>query len=489
MIGPLELDSWPKAHVSRFGVIPKNHRPGEWRLIVDLSHPAGTSVNDGIEPELCTVNYTSVDVAVRMIRMRGLGTLMAKVDVESAYRIIPVHPTDRLLLGMVWKGKLYIDSALPFGLRSAPKIFNSVADAFQWILESQGVEVIHYLDDFLIFGSPRSQECRQGLETTVNLCARLGIPIAGHKMEGPTCKLTFLGIELDSEAGILRLPAEKLQRLQREIRWWTGRSSCTKRDLLSLIGQLQHACCVVRPGRTFLRRMIGLAKVARELHHRLRLNKGFKSDLLWWACFLPTWNGISMMAGAPRRHDVTLTSDTSGLWGCGAFSSMGEWFQVEWPASWIKLHITIKELLPVVVGVAMWGSKWRGKTIICNCDNAAVVAILNSGSSKDERAMQLLRSLFLFMASYDVSGFGEHIPGVENGPADSLSRGNHLSFLSQVPSARREPSRVPEGLWQALVISQPDWTSQSWTGLLTGFLRRAWQSPLSDPTTVARTAS
>ena len=84
MIGPLELDSWPKAHVSHFGVIPKNHRPGEWRLIVDLSHPAGMSVNDGIEPELCTVNYTSVDVAVRMIRMCGLGTLMAKVDVESA---------------------------------------------------------------------------------------------------------------------------------------------------------------------------------------------------------------------------------------------------------------------------------------------------------------------------------------------------------------------------------------------------------------------
>ena len=183
------------------------------------------------------------------------------------------------MLDMVWKGRLYIDSALPFGLRSVPKIFNSLADAIQWIVEQQRVEAIHYLDDFLIVGDPESQECKLALETMKNLCARLGVPIAHHKTEGPTCRLTFLGIELDTRSGTLRLPVVKLQRLQREITQWMGRSSCTKRELLSLIGQLQHACCVVRPGRTFLRRMISLAKVAKQLHHHIRLNRGFKSDL------------------------------------------------------------------------------------------------------------------------------------------------------------------------------------------------------------------
>ena len=489
VVGPFELDTLPGAHVSHFGVIPKNHRPGEWRLIVDLSHPEGASVNDGIEPELCTLSYTSVDEAVRQIRWRGRGTLMAKLDVESAYRMVPVHPTDRLLLGMVWKGKLYIDSTLPFGLRSAPKIFNSLADAIQWILESQSVKAIHYLDDFLIFGAPKSQECKLALETTESLCARLGVPIAHHKTEGPTSRLTFLGIELDSESSSLRLPLEKLQRLQREITWWMGRSSCTKRELLSLIGQLQHACCVVRPGRTFLRRMISLAKVAKQLHHHIRLNKGFRSDLQWWSCFLPTWNGISMMAGAPRQWEASVTSDASGGWGCGAFSSAGEWFQLQWPPSWGKLHITIKELLPVVVSIALWGSSWRGKRVRCRSDNAAVVAILNSGSSKDERVMHLLRSLFLFLASYDVSIFAEHIAGVDNRPADALSRGNHQSFLSQVPGAKQEPVLVPEELRQALVLNQPDWTSKSWTSLLGSFLERAWQNQPNDRTAAAKTAS
>ena len=58
-------------HVSRFGVIPKPHQKGKWRLITDLSSPKGSSVNDGVCPTLCSVSYTSVDDAVRCII--GLG--------------------------------------------------------------------------------------------------------------------------------------------------------------------------------------------------------------------------------------------------------------------------------------------------------------------------------------------------------------------------------------------------------------------------------
>ena len=67
----------------------------------------------------------------------GQGPYCQSFDVESAYRIVPVHPDDRPLLGMEWRDHLYIDAALPFGLRSAPKIFNALADAVQWILEQE----------------------------------------------------------------------------------------------------------------------------------------------------------------------------------------------------------------------------------------------------------------------------------------------------------------------------------------------------------------
>ena len=75
----------------------------------------------------------------------GAGALMAKFDMEAAYRMVPVHPEDRWLLGMLWKGKLFVDKTLPFGLRSAPKMYSAVADAMQWILTQEGVATIHYL--------------------------------------------------------------------------------------------------------------------------------------------------------------------------------------------------------------------------------------------------------------------------------------------------------------------------------------------------------
>ena len=64
----------------------------------------------------------------------------------------------------------------------------------------------------------------------------------------------------------------------------------------------------------------------------------------------------------------------------------------------------------MIMGVALWGRKWQGSTIRCWCDNMAVVAIMKSGSSKDEQAMHLMRSLFSFLASYNVILLGEHIP-------------------------------------------------------------------------------
>ena len=75
---------------------------------------------------------------------------MAKMDIEEAYRIIPIHPDNRDLLGIYWDGQVYVDTALPFGLRSAPLIFTALADGLQWVLQQWGTSFIaHYLDDFI----------------------------------------------------------------------------------------------------------------------------------------------------------------------------------------------------------------------------------------------------------------------------------------------------------------------------------------------------
>ena len=89
-------------HVNRFGVIPKGHNTGKWRLITDLSYPPGYSVNDGIDPDLCSLSYCTVDHVAAVAAAYSRGALLAKIDIESAYRLIPVHPLDRPL--QAWNG-------------------------------------------------------------------------------------------------------------------------------------------------------------------------------------------------------------------------------------------------------------------------------------------------------------------------------------------------------------------------------------------------
>ena len=165
--GPFSAPPFPNLHVSSFGVIPKRGQPGRWRLIVDLSSPEGASVNDGIDPDKFTLHYIKLDQVIHVVSKLGVGALMAKFDKEAAYRNVPVHPSHRVLLGMKWRDQFYADLVLPFGLRSAPFVFNSVADMVEWILVNsyQIPHLLHSLDDFITAGPPRSLQCAQNLAT------------------------------------------------------------------------------------------------------------------------------------------------------------------------------------------------------------------------------------------------------------------------------------------------------------------------------------
>ena len=137
LLGPFKRGTLPHVQVSPFGVIPKSE-PGKWRLILDLCSPTGNSVNDGIAKELCSLSYTTVDDIAVSVQKCGRGALMAKFDLKAAYRQVPVHPDDRWLLGMILEDDLYVDTTLPFGLRSAPMIFSAVVDALAFIIRSRG---------------------------------------------------------------------------------------------------------------------------------------------------------------------------------------------------------------------------------------------------------------------------------------------------------------------------------------------------------------
>ena len=409
---------------------------------------------------LCGIHQEAVAGAAQRL---GNGALMAKLDIKSAYRLVPVHPHDRYLLGVEWEGAYFADGALPFGLRSAPKIFMAVADALQWIMLSGGVTMVdHYLDDFITIGPPDSDVCSRNLAQILTLCKELGVPLAGDKLVGPTHCLTFLGIEINTRTGTLCLPADKLARLKATLVQWSSRRSCQRRQLESLIGTLQHACRVVKPGRTFLRRMIDLLRIpgATEGHHHIRLNRGFRADLQWWGTFAEHWNGVALFPAAAHPM-FTVTSDASGSWGCGAWSG-SRWFQFEWPPEARDHHISFKELFAGLVSCAVWGRRWRGSRVQWLCNNQAAVHAVRGRSCRDQAMMHLIHCLFFLEAWFEFELVAAHTPGRENRLADDLSRNRLSVFLSKAQSPDTAPAAIQPAL-PGLLLDREGWTSHRWT--------------------------
>ena len=403
VIGPLDKSFNLAIHISRFGVIPKSHQPNKWRLIVDLSYPVGFSVNDSIPKNLSSIKYITIDNAIQEILRLGKGILLAKIDIQSAFRLLPVHPKDRHLLGMSWTDGIYIDTCLPFGLRSAPKLFNVMADLLAWILQQQGVtELLHYLDDFLTIGPPMSSRCQQNLDTIKRVCTQLGVPLAVEKVEGPTTSLSFLGITIDTMKMEARLPDDKLARIRHLIDTWLHKKSATKREILSLVGLLQHATKIVHSERTFVSRMYATAAKLKQMHYFTRLNREFQSDLAWWHVFLQSWNGLSLLSSLQNiSPDFIIYTDASGSWGCGACFGR-QWLQWQWSPQWSPIPIMTKELVPIVLSCAVWGPQIARHTVLFRCDNSSVVAAVRKGSAKEANVMHLLRCLWFFTANASV---------------------------------------------------------------------------------------
>jgi hypothetical protein len=127
--------------------------------------------------------------------------------------------------------------------------------------------------------------------------------------------------------------------------------------------------------------------------------------------------------------------------------------------------IAVKELIPIVMALMLWGQHWSGNVVLIQCDNKAVVDVLNSGFAKDGILMHLLRCVFFISAHFEITTKAAHIPGRKNIAADALSRNNLCLFRAHVPQADPVPSQIPVEVVDLLVHQQPDWISTAWSRL------------------------
>ncbi|KAF5315911.1 hypothetical protein D9611_004925 [Ephemerocybe angulata] len=235
----------------------------------------------------------------------GHGSLMIKLDLESAFRHIPVRPEDYHLLGFIWEGLFYYDLVLGFGCRSAPYIFNLFGEALHWIIRrSLPAHICHYLDDFLLIfrpGTP-SHIVTAALEWCLALGKQLGLQFQPSKVEGPSTTLEFLGLELDSITMEVRLPPAKLEYLVELLDAWDAMSSCTRSQLNELTGFLQFTSQVIPTSRAFLRSLYDFSKGFSSRFTQRRIPGPAKKDLRWWKTVAVGWNGIRFIS--PKRQGI-----------------------------------------------------------------------------------------------------------------------------------------------------------------------------------------
>ena len=452
--GPFKVSPVRNLIISPIGLVPKAEK-GKFRLIQHLSHPVGTSINDGIDKNVCVVTYTKFDVAVDLVASVGRGACMAKADIESAFRLMPIHPDDFCLLGMRIENLLFLDKSLPMGASCSPAYFEKFSTFLEWVVrqEANTKRLIHYMDDYFCCGladESSSSSCKYVLNCFEQVCAKLGVPLSAEKTVGPVTKLVFLGLEIDSVKQLVTVPQEKLVSIIDKIQKALKAQKLTLKELQSLVGSLSFICRAVPPGRAFLRRLIDLQIGVKQSWYKIHLSVGARADLNMWLIFLREYNGSTIFSDQiwVAEEDIQFFTDASGGIGFGGYYS-GRWFQGRWPSRQFSQDHSIAwlEMFPIVVAIAIWGDKLQGKRIIMRCDNEAVVTIVNKQSSKCKEIMKLVRFLVLQCLKNNIKLSARHVPGKKNDVADSLSRFQMTRFWEVAPTAEREPTAVPRFLW------------------------------------------
>ena len=447
IVGPFLSPPFQNFVCSPLGIVPKKD-PSEFRLIHHLSYPDGSSVNDHIPHERSSVHYATISDAISVIKQAGASCFMAKTDVKSAFRIIPIHPSDFPLLGMKWDNQYYFDRCLAMGLSSSCAIFEAFSTSLEWVsmnrLGASGV--LHILDDFLFIASSQTK-CSTDLSNFLRMCDYLGVPIAQEKTCGPSTVLQFAGITLDSVKQEARLPEDKLQKCRTLLESFRKRRKVTLRELQSVIGLLNFTCSVIVPGRAFLRRMIDLTVGVRCPHHHIRLTKESRQDIEVWLRFLESFNGRSFFLDErwENSSSLELFTDAAGSKGYGAIFGT-HWLCGAWPQPWQSLNITFLELFPIVLAVHIWGRQMANRCVVFFTDNAALVDIINHQTSKHKLVMILIRDLVLTSLKHNVLFRARHIPGLNNTRADYVSRFQIKQFKNIHPGADDSPTLVPENL-------------------------------------------
>ena len=437
IIGP--FDGVPFSR--RVGVSPLSTRAkrdsDDRRVIMDLSWPPGLSVNDGIAKNqfmgfACKLSFPTIDVIAERVFRLGPGAFLFKIDLSRFFRQIPLDPGDYSLMCFTWGGKIWFDRVSPMGLRSAPQFAQRISDALKYIHNMHGYFLFNYIDDFL--GAEPESRIRCSFDAFIQLLDRLGVERSEDKTIPPTQVINCIGTLVSAEDQTLQVTLDRQYALWVELHTWLYKATATLKQVQILVGKLQFICACVRPGRLFMSRIL---QKMQGNPQEIAVDIEFKKDINWWIKFLPMYSGVSIMwALGMDESGVTFATDAS-LTGLGAVcNSECISVDIQGVQDMINANYTIVhlELLAIIIAVKTWAEKLRGIKIKVECDNSAVVEVVNSGRSHCSMLQELMRELMFTLAVAEMEIRTVHVFGKNNVVPDLLSRAHGTKSVMNLSS-------------------------------------------------------
>ena len=269
------------------------------------------------------------------------------------------------------------------GASSSCLMFVRFSDALVHILKEKFKikHICKVLDDFLFIAETKDL-CQYALDAFTNLAAKINLPLALHKTEGPTQNLIFLGIQIDTLRGELSIPIGKVKKYSANIEKALQEKQITFRELQSITGKLNFVSYIIPVGRCFSRRLYDLT-INRSPNAMITLGHGAISDLQTWQQFLTTYNAKELYVDRVKLSSQSnhIFTDASLLGYGGTFQN--EYFYGYFPPHWQNYDIQVKEFFPIFMLFSAKASEFHNKHLIIRTDNSSVTAAINRQTSKN----------------------------------------------------------------------------------------------------------
>ena len=427
--GALEIARDPgPGFYSRLFLVEK--ATGGWRPVIDLSH-----LNDFVQ----LTPFKMETVASVLLSVRE-GDFLASLDLKDAYFQIPIHGSSRKLLRFMSEGTVYQFKALCFGLSTAPQVFTRVFAAVSAWAHARGIQLLRYLDDWLVLSSSE-KKAKESIRELLSVCRTLGIVINEKSDLVPSQSAKYLCMTIDTGAGMVFPSLARVEKFLTVAERFCTMQSPPAQLWQVVLGHLASLEWLVPHGRLRMRSLQWHLKSQWSPESDppslpVALPEEARRDLSWWMVRDHLLVGVRFGTPAPDLH---LYSDASSSgWGAHLLDQN---VSGVWSAQEKLLHINLLEMKALFLALQAFQEDVAGHHVTAMCDNSTVVAYINKQGGTVSRPLCLLTSRLLrWTESFDVHLEARYLPGESNVLADVLSRrgqvvGTEWSLHPQVARA------------------------------------------------------